>query len=61
MKTQGLVAGGIAATMSLATVPNAPAQERSLDEIKTEVMRRAGTLPAGADWQRRIGLSYLPP
>ena len=42
MKAPGLVAGGIAATMSLATVPNAPAQERSLDEIKTEVMRRAG-------------------
>jgi hypothetical protein len=42
VKAPGLVAGGIAATMSLATVPNAPAQERSLDEIKTEVMRRAG-------------------
>ena len=42
MKTPGLVAGGIAATMSLTAVPHAPAQERSLDEIKTEVMRRAG-------------------
>jgi hypothetical protein len=42
VKTPGLVAGGIAATMSLTAVPNAPAQERSLDEIKTEVMRRAG-------------------
>jgi hypothetical protein len=42
VKTQGLLAGGIAATLSLATVPNAAAQERSLDEIKTEVIRRAG-------------------
>ena len=45
MKTPGLVAGGgIAATVSLATAPMASAQERSLDEIKTEVMRRAGRI-----------------
>ena len=44
MRTPGLVAGGIAATMSLATAPMASAQERSLDEIKTEVMRRAGRI-----------------
>ena len=44
MKTPGLVVGGIAATMSLATAPMASAQERSLDEIKTEVMRRAGRI-----------------
>jgi hypothetical protein len=44
VKTPGLVAGGIAATMSLATAPTATAQERSLDEIKTEVMRRAGRI-----------------
>ena len=44
MKTPGLVAGGIAATMSFAAAPMAPAQERSLDEIKTEVMRRAGRI-----------------
>jgi esterase FrsA len=42
MNTQGLVAGGIAATLSLGMASNAPAQERSLDEIKKEVMRRAG-------------------
>src|SRR6476659_822490 len=40
VKTPGLVAGGIAATMALATAPTAPAQERSLDEIKAEVIRR---------------------
>src|SRR5499427_430417 len=40
MKSPALVACGIAA--SLATTPNAGAQTRSLDEIKTEVMRRAG-------------------
>ena len=44
MKTPGLVAGGIAATMSFAAAPMALAQERSLDEIKTEVMRRAGRI-----------------
>jgi len=44
VKTPGLVAGGIAATMSFAAAPMAPAQERSLDEIKTEVMRRAGRI-----------------
>ena len=40
MKTPALVACGIAA--SLAAAPEAGAQVRSLDEIKTEVMRRAG-------------------
>ncbi len=40
MSTQGLVAGGIA--LSLAAGAPATAQERSLDEIKNEVMRRAG-------------------
>jgi len=40
MKTPALVACGIAA--SLAAAPEAGAQIRSLDEIKTEVMRRAG-------------------
>src|SRR5215467_4108816 len=40
MKSPALVACGIAA--SLATTPNAGAQTRSLDEIKKEVMRRAG-------------------
>ena len=41
MTTQGLLAGSVAATLSLAAVPTG-AQERSLDEIKKEVMRRAG-------------------
>jgi dienelactone hydrolase len=41
VNTPGLVAGGIAATLSLG-MSNASAQERSLDEIKKEVMRRAG-------------------
>src|SRR5262245_15145772 len=41
MTTQGLFAGSVAATLSLAAVPTG-AQERSLDEIKKEVMRRAG-------------------
>jgi esterase FrsA len=41
MTTQGLLAGGVAASLSLAPVP-AGAQQRSLDEIKQEVMRRAG-------------------
>ena len=40
MTTQGLLAGSVAATLSLA-VP-AGAQERSLDEIKKEVTGRAG-------------------
>ncbi len=40
MKTPALVACGIAA--SLAAAPEAGAQIRSLEEIKTEVMRRAG-------------------
>ena len=40
MTTQGLLAGSVAATLSLAAVPTG-AQERSLNEIKKEVMRRA--------------------
>ena len=42
MNTTGLLAAGVAASLSMATVPHAAAQERSLDEIKKEVMRRAG-------------------
>jgi len=42
MNTTGLLAAGVAASLSMATVPRAAAQERSLDEIKKEVMRRAG-------------------
>jgi hypothetical protein len=42
MNTTGLLAAGVAASLSMATVPQAAAQERSLDEIKKEVMRRAG-------------------
>jgi len=42
MKTPALVACGIAA--SLAAAPEAAAQNRSLEEIKTEVMRRAGRI-----------------
>ena len=41
MTTQGLLAGSVAATLSLSAMPTG-AQERSLDEIKKEVMRRAG-------------------
>ena len=52
MKTPGLVAGGIAATMSLTAVPHAPAQERSLDEIKAEFMRRAGKINPFEDIRR---------
>lgn len=42
MNTTGLLAAGVVASLSMATVPHAAAQERSLDEIKKEVMRRAG-------------------
>jgi len=42
VNTTGLLAAGVAASLSMATVPHAAAQERSLDEIKKEVMRRAG-------------------
>jgi pimeloyl-ACP methyl ester carboxylesterase len=42
MNTTGLLAAGVAASLSMATVPHAAAHERSLDEIKKEVMRRAG-------------------
>jgi esterase FrsA len=42
MNTPGLLAAGVAASLSVASVPHAAAQERSLDEIKKEVMRRAG-------------------
>jgi esterase FrsA len=41
MNTSGLVAAGVAAGLSVAA-PTAVAQERPLDEIKKEVMRRAG-------------------
>jgi dienelactone hydrolase len=41
MNTSGLVVAGVAATLSMAA-PAAVAQERSLDEIRKEVMRRAG-------------------
>src|SRR5262245_15385104 len=41
MNTPGLVAAGVAASLS-AAAPTAVAQERPLDEIKKEVMRRAG-------------------
>jgi hypothetical protein len=37
MNTTGLLAAGVAASLSMATVPHAAAQE-----IKKEVMRRAG-------------------
>src|SRR5262249_48300176 len=44
MNTQGLVAAaGVAAALSVAS-PAAPAQERSLEDIKKEVMRRAGRI-----------------
>jgi hypothetical protein len=36
MNTTGLLAAGVAASLSMATVPRAAAQERSLDEIKKE-------------------------
>ena len=52
MKTPGLVAGGIAATMSFAAAPMASAQERSLDEVKAEFMRRAGRLNPFEDISR---------
>ena len=42
MNTPGLVAAGVAASLSIASATPAAAQERSLDEIKKEVMRRAG-------------------
>jgi hypothetical protein len=42
MSTPGLLAAGVAASLSVASVLHAAAQERSLDEIKKEVMRRAG-------------------
>ena len=51
MNTQGLVAGGIAATLSLG-MSNASAQERTLDEVKAEFMRRAGQLNPFEDIRR---------
>ena len=42
MNTTGLLAAGVATSLSMATMPHAAAQEHSLDEIKKEVMRRAG-------------------
>src|SRR5262244_4173679 len=44
MKSQGPVAAGIAAALTLTTPFDAGAQERSLDEVKAEVMRRAGRI-----------------
>src|SRR5215470_10579419 len=45
MNPQGLLAAaGLAAALSVASAPGAPAQERSLDEVKKEVMRRAGRI-----------------
>jgi len=44
MITQHLLVCTVAAALSLAAVPPAGAQERSLDEIKKEVMRRAGRI-----------------
>jgi dienelactone hydrolase len=41
MNTSGLVVAGVAASLSMAA-PAAVAQERSLDEIRKEVMRRVG-------------------
>ena len=39
MNTTGLLAAGVAASLSMATVPHAAAQERSLDEIKKEAYK----------------------
>src|SRR5262249_58461912 len=44
MITQQLLVCAVAAALSLAAVPPAGAQDRSLDEIKKEVMRRAGRI-----------------
>ena len=45
MSTQGLVAAaGVAAALSVASPAPAGAQERSLEEVKKEVMRRAGRI-----------------
>ena len=44
MNTQGLVAAGSAAALPVASPSNAPASERSLEDIKKEVMRRAGRI-----------------
>src|SRR5438067_3886949 len=41
MNAPGLVVAGVAASLSM-TAPAAVAQERSLDDIRKEVMRRAG-------------------
>jgi hypothetical protein len=41
MNTTGLLAAGVAASLSMATVPHAARQERSLDEIKVVVTLRA--------------------
>jgi esterase FrsA len=43
MNTSGLVVAGVAASLSMAA-PAAVAHERSLDEIRKEVMRRAGQI-----------------
>lgn len=44
MKMQAPVAAGIAAALSLTVPSGAGAQERSLDEVKAEVMRRAARI-----------------
>jgi esterase FrsA len=44
MNTQRLISCGVATALTLAAAPNAVAQDRSLEEIKTEVMRRAGRI-----------------